>query len=95
MTTLSGPVKQSLSEKRTHVFDYTLDLLGGVTLSSATAVLTKPDGTTQSLSGSVNGVLVSVTVGPLAAVGQYYLDCNAVCSDTEILNVRLIIEVGY
>jgi hypothetical protein len=95
MSTIRGPVAQSKAEVRTHVFDYTLDLLDGVTIASAAGVLTKPDNSTSAEVATVVSPLVMIKIGPLSQAGQYLLDCNATCSDGEILNVRLVINVDY
>jgi len=95
MSTIRGPVKQALIEVRTHVFDYTLDLLGGVTIATAAAALLNPDGTSVVIAATVITPNVYVTIGPLAELGQYVLDCNVTCSDGEILNVRLTVNVEY
>jgi hypothetical protein len=96
MSTVRGPVAQSLSEERVHVFDYVDDLLESVTVVSATGTLLAPDGTASATATpTVSSPYVYITVGPLTETGQYVLDCDATCSDGEVLNVRLLINVGY
>jgi hypothetical protein len=96
MSTVRGPVSQSLGEERVHVFDYVDDLLQGVTIESATGTLRAPSGSTEATATPVvSSPLVYIEVGPLAETGQYVLDCDAVCSNDEVLNVRLLINVAY
>jgi hypothetical protein len=96
MSTVRGPVAQSLNEERVHVFDYVDDLLEDVTIESATGTLHTPAGDTETMeTPTVSSPFVYITVGPLTEVGQYVLDCDATCSDDEVLNVRLLINVAY
>jgi len=96
MSTVRGPVAQSLNEERVHVFDYVDDMLAGVTIESAIGTLQSPDGNVATTATpTVSSPYAYVLVGPLTAIGQYILDCDATCSNGEVLNVRLLINVEY
>lgn len=88
--------KQSKAEIRQWDFDFTDDLLGGVTVSSAVATHIPPSGnaTTPVVGVIANGV-VPVKLGPLGVTGTHYLDCLATLSNGEKSNIRLKILVDF
>jgi hypothetical protein len=88
---------QSCGEIRTHFIDFSNDLPGGVTVSSATAALTAfPAGGTASLSvGVISANVVPVTVTSPTLAGQYYIDVTATLSDAEKSVARLIVNVSW
>lgn len=88
--------KQSLAEIRTWDVDFTADLRGSATVSSATATHTPPSGSAATPSvGSIVANVVPVTLGPLTVTGTHLLDVLATCSDSEKLSVRIQFEVIY
>jgi hypothetical protein len=87
---------QSLSEIRQWDFDFSADLVTGVTVASATATHIPPSGvaTTPSV-GTIAGAVVPVKLGPLTVTGQHYLSCLATLSDGEKSELRVLIRVDY
>lgn len=88
--------KQSLTEVRTWDFNFTLDLLGSATVSSATATHTPPSGSAATPTvGVIASNVVPVTLGPLAVTGTHYLDVLATLSDGQKSSMRIQFEVIY
>lgn len=87
---------QSLAEIRQWDFDFSPDLVTGVTVASATATHIPPSGdaSTPAL-GTIAGNVVPVKLGPLAAKGWHVLKVLATLSDGEISELRLRISVSY
>lgn len=87
---------QSMDEIRTWEFDFTPDILSGLTISSATGIHTPPSGSASTVAvGTISGFTVPVTLGTLSVTGQHYLECLATFSDTEKSSVRIKINVPY
>ncbi len=87
---------QSMDEIRTWEFDFTADVLSGLTLASATGIHTPPTGSASTVViGVISGFTVPVTLGPLSVTGFHYLECLSTFSDTEKSSVRIKIEVPY
>jgi hypothetical protein len=88
---------QSSGEIRTHFIDFSNDLPGGVTVSSATAVLSAfPSGGTATVGvGVISANIVPVTVTSPTVAGQYYFDVTATLSDAEKSVARLIVNVSW
>lgn len=95
MATQVGPFLQSMAEIRTHVIDYTDDLLAGVTVSSASGTHTPPSGSAASVTISASSPYVNATLGPLAVTGIHLLDVTATLSDGEKSAVRVMLKVDY
>ncbi len=101
MADVITPVKtQSLTEQRVWEFDFTDDLLAGVTVTTATAVHTPPSGSALTpLVGMASGAIVPVqlgsTSGTLTVTGYHTLDCTATLSDGEKSSIRLLFNVTY
>ena len=96
--------EQATTETRYHVFDFTDDLIAGGALTTATATLTKPDGTTATPTAAVdvaaNTVYVQVTSAMLTLTGVYHLQClatvdNAGTLSNETLEGMRTIIVNY
>jgi hypothetical protein len=90
-------VVQSISEIRTHYFDFTNDLPTGVTVTSAAAVHTPPSGTatTPTVGAIQEGRIVPVTLGVQTKTGIHYLTVTATLSDGQKSVVRLEINVVW
>lgn len=88
---------QSTGESRTHFVDFTNDLPGGVTVSSATAALSSfpVGGTATTAVGVISANVVPVTVSAVNLAGQYKVDVTATLSDTEKSVARIIITVSF
>lgn len=97
MADVIEPAKnQSMAEIRTWEFDFTPDILTGITMSSATGIHTPPSGSASAVViGVISGYTVPVTLGPLSVTGFHYLECLATLSDSEKSSVRIKIEVQY
>ena len=83
MATYLSAGTQSLTEVRTHFFDFTDDLPTGVTVSSATATHTPPSGSAGTPTVSVSSPKVNVTLGTLSVAGVHLLSVLATLSDAE------------
>jgi hypothetical protein len=86
---------QSTIEIRKHVFDFTNDLLTGVTISSATATHVPPSGTASTPTIQVSSPLVYVTLGVQTVVGNHYLSCVATLSDGEKSEIRALVAINW
>ena len=93
MATYLSDGKQTLTEVRTHVFDYTNDLLTGVTVSSAVCTYLSPAGVTGTATVSVTSPYVYATMGTLSASGMYVVSCLATLSDAEKSEIRVTVNV--
>ena len=92
-TTIEVPQPQFRTEIRTYPFDFTDDLLSGVTVSSAAITHTPPTGTGSMAGTAVSSPIVNATFGTVAVTGTHYLDCVATLSDGEKSAMRLIVYV--
>ena len=95
MATEVGPYRQALAETRTHVIDYTADLLSGVTVTSASATHTPPSGSAGTVTVSASSPNVYATLGPLTVTGIHIVDVLAGLSDGETSAVRVLLKVDY
>lgn len=97
MADLLEPAKnQSMDEIRTWEYDFTPDILTGVTIASATGTHTPPSGSASTIViGTISGFTVPVELGPLSVTGFHYLECLATLSDGEKSSVKIKIEVPY
>jgi hypothetical protein len=87
---------QSLNEVREWDFDFTNDLIAGVTVVSAIATHIPPSGSASIPKvGRPVGNIVPVTFGPLTVKGTHYLDCLATLSDGEVSDLMVAILVKY
>ena len=93
MATYLSDGKQTLSEVRTHVFDYTDDLLTGVTVATAACTYMPPNGTVGTATVTVTSPYVYATMGTLSASGMYVLSCLATLSDGEKSEIRVTVNV--
>lgn len=93
MATYLSDGKQTLAEVRTHVFDYTDDLLTGVTVSTATCTYLQPNGVTGTATVSVTSPYVYATMGTLTVTGMYVVSCLATLSDNEKSEIRVTVNV--
>lgn len=95
-TYVVAPIGQSLGEIRQWDFDFNADLETGATIVTPSAVHTPPSGSAATpVLGTPSAGIVPVQLGPLSVVGQHLLDCFAVCSDGEKLQIRLSFVVNY
>lgn len=95
-TSVIGPVKQSLLEIRQWDFDFTDDLLDGVSVSSATATHTPPSGSAATpVVGAIASGVVPVQLGPLSVTGWHVLTCLATLNNGEKSEIRLNFEVSF
>jgi hypothetical protein len=92
-TTLEVAQQQFTTEIRTYPFDFTDDLLAGVTVSSAVITHTPPSGAGSVAGTAVASPIVNGMFGTVAVAGVHYLDCLATLSDGEKSAMRLIIYV--
>jgi hypothetical protein len=92
-TVIEIPQPQFTSEIRVYPFDFTDDLLDGVTVSSAVVTHTPPSGSGSVAGTAVSSPIVNATFGTVAVTGTHYLDCLATLSDSEKSAMRLIIHV--
>lgn len=93
-TLIEIPQPQYKSEIRVYPFDFTDDLLAGVTVSSALVTHTPPSGVVGNVAGTaVSTPIVNGTFGTVAVAGTHYLDCLATLSDGEKSAMRLIVHV--
>jgi hypothetical protein len=92
-TVIEVPEPQFRTEIRVYPFDFTDDLLSGVTVSSAVITHTPPSGSGSVAGTAVSSPLVNATLGTIAVAGTHYLDCLATLSDSEKSAMRLIIHV--
>lgn len=95
MTTELVAQEQSRAEVKTYPVDFGPDLLTGISVVSAIAMLTLPGGNTVVCDVLVVTPIVYATVGPLTELGDHLLDVVATLNDAEISTVRLTIPVHY
>ena len=98
MSTTRGPIAQSTKETLIHTFDFTNDLVTGVSVSTAVATITDPAGASTALASNkitVQSPYVNVKYGPPTKLGDHLLDCVATLSDGQAAHIRLMIGVGY
>lgn len=88
-----APVDQSQPEIRKWIVDFTDDLPGGVTVSSAVATHTPPSGSAQSLSPTTATPLVSVSLGPVTVSGVHYVLVTATLSDGQKATCTIAVPV--
>jgi len=88
-------IQQSTGEIRIWTFDYTDDLLSGVTVASGTATHTPPSGDAGSVTVTASSPYLYLQVGPLSVTGQHYLDGLATLSNGEKSNITLAFTVNY
>jgi hypothetical protein len=93
MATYLSDGKQTLGEVRTHVFDYTDDLLTGVTVSTAVCTYLSPASVTGTATVSITSPYVYATMGTLSASGMYVVSCLATLSDAEKSEIRVTVNV--
>ncbi|HLE91898.1 MAG TPA: hypothetical protein VI753_12170 [Anaerolineales bacterium] len=89
--------QQSLAEIRQWDFDFTADLVTGVTVESAEAVHIPPRGGTASTPevGTISNNIVPVQLGPLSEKGWHTLKVLATLSDDEVSELRVRIPVNF
>lgn len=90
--------KQSLAEIRQWDFDFTDDLLTGVTVSSATATHIPPSGTVGTVVvGTIvaDVVPVKLTINATLVTGTHYLTCLATLSNGEKSELRVAFGVDF
>lgn len=92
-TMIEIPQPQYKSEIRVYPFDFTDDLLAGVTVSSAVITHTPPSGAGTVSGTAVVSPIVNATFGTVAVAGTHYLDCLATLSDGEKSAMLLVIHV--
>lgn len=92
-TVIEIPQVQYRTEIRVYPFDFTDDLLAGVTVSSAVLTHTPPSGSGSVAGTAVTSPIVNGTLGTVAVTGTHYLDCLATLSDGEKSAMRLIVYV--
>ena len=93
---ITAPVKQSKTEIRQWDFDFTNDLLGGVSVSSATATHSPPSGSASTPTvGTIANNTVPVTLGPLTVTGRHLLTVTATLSNGEKSQIQLAIDVIF
>ena len=86
--------KQSLNEIRNWDFDFSAELVGAATISSATATHTPPSGSAATPTvGSIVAGVVPVRIGPLTVAGSHKLTVLATHSDGAKSEVQLAFKV--
>jgi hypothetical protein len=86
--------KQSTLEIRQWDFDFSLEVVGGASIASATAEHVPPSGAAATPTvGNIVANVVPVRIGPLSAVGIHKLGCLATHSDGAKTELSVIFEV--
>jgi hypothetical protein len=93
MATYLSDGQQTLSEIRKHVFDYTDDLLTGITVGTAACTYMQPNGTVGTATVSITSPYVYATMGTLSITGLYILSCLATFSNSETSEIRVTVNV--
>jgi len=91
MATYLSNGTQSLSEVRTHIFDFTDDLRTGVTVSSATAIHTPPSGSASTISPTTATPYVYATIPAQTIAGVHLLSVLGTLSDGDKSEITVTI----